>query len=183
MSTPAAFFLGEGEDARFLGGVYCDGYIKEPHSTGGVPLALLRSTTEEEFRRRVNNHLKGVRTDDQVESPFPWVVAKRMQRIYCFFEGHVWVTNGGRWYNPCVPKGTKPSKTTPSAPVCRIGTIEFEATAKCGQCLQQESLAYEEFKERYSAANWSANDIVRFFESKGWQQSEAQGWLCSECKL
>lgn len=181
MSTTAAFFVGEGENARFLGGHYSDGDIqeKEDPQRGGIPPSLLFSATESEFRYRVGLHMAKVRKEDKMVGRLSWSKAKGVQYIYCFFEDHVWVTNGGRWYNNYIP-AIKPSKEVPSDPVCRVGKISIDVVVECGQCQLQEKLGHKDFNTQPNG--WPVINLYSHVMSMGWQYTHTQGWLCADCK-
>jgi hypothetical protein len=181
MSTTAAFFIRQGESAYFLGGHYSDGYIQEQEDVTrrGIPPSLLKSTTEKEFIRGVEKHMRKVSKDDKMET-LTWAKAKGVQYIYCFFEGHVWVTNGGRWYNDCIPANIKPTWDTPSVPVCRKGKLSIAVVIECGQCQRQDKLDHKDFDTQPNG--WPLPNLYSYLQDHGWELSQTQGWLCGECK-
>jgi hypothetical protein len=184
VSTTAAFFVGEGDTAIFVGGQFSDGYVQENGQLRGVPASLLQATTEEDFRRCVAQHMKTVgaaeRMAERMTEPLSWATAKGVQYIYCFFEGHVWVTNGGRWYNNYISADAKPSKTVPSSPICRIGGLDIDIAVTCGECGRREKLIRGESEKRFPNW-WSIDDIFTYFEFRGWRKNAEQGWLCDNC--
>ena len=182
MSTTGAFFIGEGKGARFIGGVHSDGYPREKDEAGGIPPLLLKSITEDGFLARVQGHLRNVAHGERI-TDLTWEKAKNVHYIYCFFEGHVWITNSGsRWYNDQLPANLKPSKIAPSAPVATHGTLDVDVKMQCGECRRVDTIDRKEFHEKHPPFEWSARDLYAYFESRGWHRSEAQGWLCPDCK-
>lgn len=177
--TDAIFFVGEGAEARFLAGQHLGGLIREDGLEEGIPTSLLEVTTEEEFISGVKKHMRSVPRGQRMKK-LTWAEVPGIQYIYCFFEGHVWVTNGGRWYNDYIPANIRPSRRTPSAPVNRIGKLGIDCMVQCGQCQKTERLKHKEF-DAIEREELSMADVYAYFESKGWKGAKDQGWLCGEC--
>lgn len=183
MSTSAAFILGRGSDARFLFGQHSDGYIQNEHGNG-VPKDILVSSTPEEFLKETTLHRNSLHREDlnRHDTSNCWKAAKGYSYIYTFFDGHVWITNGRRWYNPFIK--VKPPKALPPSEVLRKGEAKGEIVVTCGECGDTKSFTLKSVLRcivvRQIRDRGNPKDIVKIV-FKGFEMTRKQGYLCTKC--
>ena len=176
MGTTAAFFIGTGNEAIFLGGQYHDGYPEDKNGNG-IPITILTAMTGRGFKKMVGQHMGTVSLKDKMNE-LSWSQARGIQYIYVFLSDHVWITSGGRWFNPRIR--LVPPKTLPPPPVLRMGFLEGNIRVICGECLYSETIKIEKFDIEHPQG-WSISDIRVSFESRGFKKTKSQGWLCRNC--
>jgi hypothetical protein len=181
VSTSAIFFVGKGPKAEFLFGHSFDGYPQDSNGSG-VPKTLLRSSSEEQFMQEVATYINRVPKDHHYESTTSWAGARGTSYIYAFFDGHVWITQGHRWFNPFI-RAKRPS-SLPPPPITRKGKIEGQIEVKCGECNDIKTATVEQLlhvTHRATTRGDMVNLLVDYFWNKGWRKTRQQGWLCPRC--
>ena len=101
MGTRCDMYVGKGKDAEWIGSIAFDGY------RDGIDEAVLKATTEEEFRTAFAEFVK--RRDDYTSPemgwPWPWDTSETSDCSYWFFDGKVWDEGGEygtpTYYRPC----------------------------------------------------------------------------------
>ena len=86
MGTRADFYVGKGRDAEWIGSIAYDGYRT------GIDEAVLKATTENEFRSAVARFFESrddATTPDQ-GWPWPWETSEITDCSYWFFDCQVW---------------------------------------------------------------------------------------------
>ncbi len=182
MSTSASFFVGKGKTAEFLFGVDFDGY-PEDEIGHGIPKRILISQSEQEFRDLVKEYSVTVDKDNVVivKAGYRWPTDRGFCYVYAFFDGHAWITTGGRWFNPFIR--AKRPKSLPPAPVTRKGTVDGKITVTCGECLYPKTVTAEQLVRWFSKMPSGSYRRIfdQYFKSKGFFKSRTQGWLCRAC--
>lgn len=105
MGTRADYYIGRTKDMEWLGSTAWDGY------PSGMPDALLKATTEEEFRDAVHKHIvvEGGTVPER-GWPWPWKDSRLTDYSYCFDEGKVWTSCfGHEWFDPLL---SEPEETS-----------------------------------------------------------------------
>lgn len=95
MGTRADFYIGRGEDAKWLGSIAWDGF------PGGILPSLLQATTKEEFLYRLDEFFANRKdvTLPQMGWPWPWNDSCTTDYAYSFDEEEVWIACFGHfWY-------------------------------------------------------------------------------------
>jgi len=188
MSIGTIFFIGTGEKAVFVGGHKLEGYVKKKGMYFGIPRRVLVAKTKSQFRaelrvyfddymRKVQNRL--IDHEYGKLKPMKWSELKGYSTVLAFFDGHVWITKGGRWSNPAIK--AQPPKNPPQPPVGRRGQISVHLGIHCAECDQHKSADLQSLCKLAPNGNWSIDDVDRYFESLGYRYNEFQGWLCKEC--
>lgn len=172
--TKAAFYVGKGKDARGLGGVWSDGYPESEHKRG-VPKAVLLSRSEARFEQEVRKFLAEREERYKHDAPLRW---GRYDYVYAFFDGRVWISDGGLWFNPFIK--VQPPKTPPPAPVTRLGSLTGSVKVECGGCYMSCEVNLSKPPKSMSQ-NWTLKDILVHFELQGYRQVKGRGWLCKDC--
>ena len=92
MGTRADFYIGRGLEAEWIGSVAWDGYPR------GICDALLKSTSEQEFRDRLSEFLNDREdaTTPDCGWPWPWETSSTTDYAYSFDEGRVFMSCFGR---------------------------------------------------------------------------------------
>ena len=182
MSTSASFFVGKGKTAEFLFGVYSNGY-PEDEARSGIPKQILVSGDEQEFRNLLKGYSTQIASDEvvKVETGYKWPTKGRFNYTYAFFGGHVWITTGGRWFNPFIR--AKRPKSLPPAPVTRKGAVEGKIMVTCGECYYSKTVTVKQLVRWFSKMPSGSYRRIfdQYFKSKGFFKSRAQGWLCRVC--
>lgn len=96
MGTRADFYVGRGDTAEWLGSIAWDGY------PAGLPLRLLTSPSEEDYRRDISDFLDEREDATRVENgwPWPWKDSRTTDYAYAFHENNVWACPFGYyWYD------------------------------------------------------------------------------------
>jgi hypothetical protein len=126
MGTRADFFIGRGDNSRWLGSVPYDGFIASNKTPFGVSVKVLEAKSEEEFESRVEEffeekermtieHRRAMKEqgfdnygDDSViiirpnePWPWPWPEFSYSDYSYAFDQGKVWCCHMFYdWYDP-----------------------------------------------------------------------------------
>lgn len=127
MGTRGDFFIGRGDDARWLGSVAYDGYMASAKTPFGITSKVLESKSEEEFELRVEEffqervrmtieHRRQMEeqygfdyNDDPSDQiirpgqswPWPWPEFTYSDYSYAFDQGKVWCCHMFYdWYDP-----------------------------------------------------------------------------------
>lgn len=102
MGTRADFYVGKDKTAEWIGSIAWDGY------RDGIDDAILKASTEEQFRGAVEAFFKERKdvTRPAQGWPWPWKDSGTSDCSYWFFDGCVWDVhnkygNGGAKYLPC----------------------------------------------------------------------------------
>jgi hypothetical protein len=97
MGTRHDYYVGRGKNAEWLGSLPMDGYPE------GLPKYVLRSKTEEEWRKNVEKMLKeeGDRATFPKDGwPWPWKDSRTTDYAYAWDGGKIWASCfGGEWFN------------------------------------------------------------------------------------
>lgn len=97
MGTRADFYIGRGEEAKWIGSVAWDGF---PDSVGAD---LLSATTEEEYLAVFNSTIAKRKdfTDPVQGWPWPWEDSQTTDYSFAFDQNKVWATCFGYfWFDP-----------------------------------------------------------------------------------
>jgi hypothetical protein len=100
MGTRADFYVGEGEQAEWLGSVAWDGY---PDGFEGEPYENpLKATDEHDYRKRVAQmlRLRDDATHPEQGWPWPWEDSTTTDYAYSFLHGKVGGSSGHGWWFP-----------------------------------------------------------------------------------
>ncbi len=93
MGTWASFYVRNGDEIEFIGGVNADGYPRSLRFRSGIPRTISYSRTETLYRHHVANHL--AKSDrDCVVMRKPWVGIDISDFVYCFMDGEVFLRSG-----------------------------------------------------------------------------------------
>jgi hypothetical protein len=100
MGTRADFYIGRTPEAEWIGSVAWDGY------PGGINEAILKATTEEEFRKAVESYFEP--RDDVTRPldgwPWPWETSSTTDYAYAFDTDKVFISNfGSPWHTTSQP--------------------------------------------------------------------------------
>ena len=99
MGTRADFYVGRGPNAEWLGSIGWDGF---PYS---IDEGVMRSSSEDEYRKRLLAWLKA-RDDSTFPEqgwPWPWEDSRSTDYAYAFDDGRVWIAGyacGDQWWDP-----------------------------------------------------------------------------------
>ena len=96
MGTRADFYVGRGLEAEWIGSIAWDGY------PDGVPEPVLTSTSEQDFRERVEAILAEKRSATRPEMGWPWPWEDSNTTDYAYaWDGGVFICGFGRgWKTP-----------------------------------------------------------------------------------
>ena len=125
MGTRADFYVGQGEQAEWLGSIAWDGY------PDGVSKSILRAKTEKEFRKLIDEYLANREdgTTPEMGWPWPWKTSHTTDYSYAFFDDKVWGTSWGYiWFDPLAPE---PEVSEDAEKLIKFPTFE-EHSAKAG---------------------------------------------------
>ena len=182
MSTSAVFYVGKGNKAKIIFAQSMDGYPEEK-SEHGVSKEIFLSKTEGVFIRRVEEYSKNVPKDNvgQIPESDHWSFARHFSYTYCFFDGHVWVTQGGPWFNP-FSRAKRPT-SLPPYPALRRGEMEGFIRVTCGQCFRSRTATAEQLVRLKSKAyNLNPHGLLeKYFLSQGFNRNDELGWYCKKC--
>ena len=180
MSTSAAFFVGCGYDSKFIGGHSFDGYPQNTRENpNGVPKKILQARTEASFRKQVNAHLSSKEDEYRFEpNSCSWRKAQGFSFYYCFLGDRVWITRGGRWFNPSI-RATPPT-TDPPEPILRISSVEGHISVACAECGMISNISVSELVLIHHS-KWSFKTVLDTFAKRGLFPSKTRGFLCEEC--
>ena len=95
MGTRADFYVGRGKEAEWLGSIAYDGY------PSGIDEAVLKATTEADYRAEVTKFLAGEESATLPEQgwPWPWEDSRTTDYAYAFDGGKVYASGfGGAWF-------------------------------------------------------------------------------------
>lgn len=111
MGTRADFYVGRGKEAEWIGSIAWDGY------PDGVDELMLRSITEDMYRKRVQSFLES--RDDatfpEMGWPWPWDDSRTTDYAYAFDGGGVYASGfGGGWFL-ATSKESDPKTTSKTA--------------------------------------------------------------------
>ena len=117
MGTRADFYVGQDEEAEWLGSLAWDGYPDGISESG-----ILAAGKEKEFRTLVEKYLRG-RDDGTLPEmgwPWPWEDSRTTDFSYAFSEGKVSAAVYGHgWFDPLTQvdgEGEDPYETLPQVP-------------------------------------------------------------------
>jgi hypothetical protein len=95
MGTWASFYIHDGENTEFVGGVNCDG---DPNMGGGrqsgVPVTICRSKTVKTYRERIAKYLAELPYREVIVVRKPWIGFDISDYSYCFMQGEVYIRHG-----------------------------------------------------------------------------------------
>lgn len=96
MGTRADYYVGRGQDAKWLCSTAWDGY------PDGIDDAVLKATTEDEFIKALSAFAEP--RDDVTKPdqgwPWPWETSHTTDYAYAFDGGQVWVSCSGDEWHP-----------------------------------------------------------------------------------
>lgn len=99
MGTRADFYIGRGENSKWIGSIAWDGY------PDGIPDDLLASETVDDFTKAVNSFFSD-RDDVTLPDmgwPWPWETSHTTDFVYAIDGGKVWASCfGSNWFDPAV---------------------------------------------------------------------------------
>jgi len=91
----ADFYVGLNEESQYLGTIFRYG------SPWHMPMMILLSSNEEEYREGVNLYLENEELMPQHEWPHLWPDSRGTDYSYFFYEGRVYCSNmGGELFDP-----------------------------------------------------------------------------------
>lgn len=91
MPTRADFWVGEGEDAEWLGSIPWDGY------PDGIEQRIIAASTESEYRTEVTLFLTSSNDTTMPDQgwPWPWSDSRTTDYAYLWLDGRVWASHFG----------------------------------------------------------------------------------------
>ncbi len=114
------------------------------------------------------------------QTKLDWKASKDFDYVYCFFDGAVWVSAKGGWFNPYAK--VAPPPTAPPAPLTRKGRIFFEGYANviCGKCHFGISVTLLSLRRMFGIEA-GFMDAIRYFKKEGFRMTPGFGWQCPRC--
>lgn len=181
--TKCVFVLGNGRSAKFISGLYSDGYMDDKGRGIGISKDILISRNQDDFLKLVNKHCDAIAQENKFtcDSSVKWSTFRHFDFIYVFFGGHVWVTSGSgrKWFNPFIPKKKWPKSLVPAS-IRRMGRIKGELTINCSDCGATKTVLVDQIIRKETA--FVGDTILSFFKDLGFKKCRGQGYLCKRCQ-